>query len=113
MDAELKQKWITALRSGDYQQASGQLRNQHAEFCCLGVLAQISGACVWDDAGDAFVNGVRASMEDEYYLFPEFASLDLETQKHLATMNDNGRTFAEIADWVEKNVPSLAQDERG
>lgn len=39
------QRWIKALRSGDYQQGQGHLKqgNQHGtRFCCLGVLHEIS-----------------------------------------------------------------------
>lgn len=37
----LKEQWINALRSGDYKQGTGQLRNDNNEFCCLGVLADV------------------------------------------------------------------------
>lgn len=50
MKAEVADKWTEALRSGEYQQASGQLRVCGAEwetkptdsaFCCLGVLCDL------------------------------------------------------------------------
>jgi len=45
MDAEIKAKWIAALRSGEYQQGSGALKIEHhngtVEHCCLGVLAEL------------------------------------------------------------------------
>lgn len=35
------QKWVTALRSGDYDQATCQLRDHANGFCCLGVLCEV------------------------------------------------------------------------
>lgn len=48
MERTLKEKWIAALRSGDYEQASGVLQKLEPEsgdtvgFCCLGVLVDIA-----------------------------------------------------------------------
>ena len=54
MDHKLKQRWLDALRSGNYEQARGQLRVDtdvlvgsekqiQESYCCLGVLVEISG----------------------------------------------------------------------
>lgn len=47
MDANLKKKWLDALRSGEYEQGSDQLvmtfMDGQDKFCCLGVLADIMG----------------------------------------------------------------------
>ena len=40
MNPEVKQKWIDALRSGDYEQGSEKLRSVSG-YCCLGVLCDI------------------------------------------------------------------------
>lgn len=40
MNPEVKQKWIDALRSGDYEQGSEKLRGVNG-YCCLGVLCDI------------------------------------------------------------------------
>lgn len=42
MNKELVKDWVAALRSGDYQQGRQALRNKDNEFCCLGVLCDIS-----------------------------------------------------------------------
>lgn len=39
---EVKAKWAEALRSGNYTQGDGQLRDQSDSFCCLGVLCEIA-----------------------------------------------------------------------
>ena len=47
MDKEVKELWLTALRSGEYQQGKGALvhRGQgqgQDQFCCLGVLCDLA-----------------------------------------------------------------------
>lgn len=41
MDQEIKERWVAALRSGDYPQARSKL-NDGTGFCCLGVLCEIA-----------------------------------------------------------------------
>ena len=40
MKPEIKQKWIDALRSGEYVQGNGKLNT--GAFCCLGVLCDLA-----------------------------------------------------------------------
>ncbi len=40
MNPEIKTRWVTALRSGEYAQAKNALRNDKG-FCCLGVLCDV------------------------------------------------------------------------
>lgn len=49
---ENAKKWVAALRSGKYQQATGWLRSD-AGFCCLGVACDIflrERGLFWDEA---------------------------------------------------------------
>ena len=68
MNPEIKSKWLSALRSGEYEQARGGLmrimrRNFETGkidvgFCCLGVLCDLASqesVCRWQDMG-AVVN---------------------------------------------------------
>lgn len=56
MYAQLKQRWIEALRSGDYEQGKGYLRvgeydqfgNERYRYCCLGVLCNLIRPEGWD-----------------------------------------------------------------
>jgi hypothetical protein len=48
MNEPIMKRWVTALRSGDYQQSRGALRSTTADdkelgnnFCCLGVLCDL------------------------------------------------------------------------
>ena len=41
MKPEIKQKWLDALRGGEYSQGRFQLRDDDNNFCCLGVLCDL------------------------------------------------------------------------
>jgi hypothetical protein len=41
MKQEIKERWINALRSGDYKQGVGRLRSIDDRYCCLGVLCDV------------------------------------------------------------------------
>lgn len=42
LSQEMKKKWVTALRSGDYPQGRLMLRPTNG-YCCLAVLQEVSG----------------------------------------------------------------------
>lgn len=44
---EAKEKWVKALRSGNYKRGKGRLRSNMG-YCCLGVLCDISGLGEWE-----------------------------------------------------------------
>lgn len=66
MKADIRTRWISALRSGEYQQGTGALRTDGG-FCCLGVLCDIAakdGFGRWagdEDDGAFIVNDTRES----------------------------------------------------
>lgn len=111
MDQELKTKWVEALRSGKYKQATKVLRDsQSGGFCCLGVLLDISDTGKW--AHDHFVTD-----DGCYTLYGELESygrcfgLLTSQEATLINMNDGSESkgvrphsFAEIADYIEKNL---------
>lgn len=108
MKAEWKKKWIAALRSGDYEQGSGQLRPSNIRYCCLGVLADLAvqeGIGEWSSHGDYSFGGglydklLPRNLEERIGFF-------ILRQTDLVTMNDNGESFSRIADWIEANVPT-------
>ena len=41
MNKEVKEKWLAALRSGEYKQGRGKLCSLDKEYCCLGVLTDL------------------------------------------------------------------------
>jgi len=54
--AEHRQKWVDALKSGKYEQGKDMLRDGD-KFCCLGVACDISGLGVWTESTGRDENG--------------------------------------------------------
>ena len=44
MRADVKAKWVAALRSGDYKQGKGTLLDKDNEYCCLDALDSVTQA---------------------------------------------------------------------
>lgn len=93
MTPEQKKIWVDALRSGEFEQGQHQLccidDDDRKYYCCLGV------------ANEIFDFGYE---DDIAYLHNHYALLDMDDQGKLADMNDVGKSFAEIADWIEENL---------
>jgi len=98
------------LRSGKYMQGTGHLLFNGC-YCCMGVLA----LCVVGDPErippDTGWLEVSPGGEDEGD--EEFVILPKKVQYQLASMNDGTitherkpKTFTEIADYIEENVPA-------
>jgi hypothetical protein len=106
------QKWVDALRSGKYQQATSFLRNGD-RFCCLGVACDISGIGNW--SGNSYVikgYGSSKLIPDEVQKWlglrdnAGYISGDPEGT-HLAFENDHGATFERIASLIEEHAKEL------
>ena len=121
MKAELKEKWVAALRSREFKQGQGALKEvtdiekNKVAHCCLGVLHEISGGKWHRDKYDdpksegTFRTGGNSTTTSasDCYLEGKFThGLDQNTQKELAEMNDSGKKFYQIANWIEKNIPT-------
>ncbi len=108
MDAQLKQKWIEALRSGKYDQTKGALRTE-AGFCCLGVLCEVTGAGLWDRDGEDFVYSCSDGLSGSGYMpsvVAVISGLSSKQEGELASRNDGGSAFSEVADYIEANIPA-------
>lgn len=115
-------EWVDALRSGEYEQGTGQL-SRDGEYCCLGVLCELahkkglldkdidslgSGNVIYTDGDDRDemmppVSIRRWAGIDDWTVEREDEDEDwVETE--LAVLNDdNGYSFDEIADLIERN----------
>lgn len=100
MDAKLKRKWVAALRSGKYKQGTNALHEDRA-YCCLGVLATVSG-CRWRN-GYPLISGHHVDDGGEL-LSPTIFGLPAPIQKKLARKNDKGEPFDRIADYIEEHL---------
>lgn len=103
MDNDLKQKWVNALRSGNYTQGRGGLRTANNEYCCLGVLCDVTDQSKWvfTDIGNFYA-------WDGYIGLPPISwDSDMLDRKTLVLSNLNDgqqKSFSEIADWIEENL---------
>ena len=110
MTPALKAEWCAALRSGRYLQGQWCLRlttDEGFRYCCLGVLCEVLGL------PHRAYKGYEISTE----VGPRYCGLTIppvfaarlgipgDKRCHLVEMNDRlGRTFPEIADWIEHNL---------
>jgi hypothetical protein len=118
---DIKALWVDALRSGDYTQGKGKLRGDKGQFCCLGVLCELAqkagvigearndyGTWVYGEDGDRSWSSLPGAVS-------EWAGLDLSDPRvpsphdslskvALSYLNDYGKTFEEIAEYIEQGI---------
>ena len=104
-DPELKARWLEALRSGRYQQGRQSLRPTLESYCCLGVLCDVIDPQGWDgrrwrDKATGCDHSSKVPIPTERRL-----ALPHEITGTLMHMNDEDeKSFAEIADYIEANL---------
>lgn len=110
LDPEFKKKWLEALRSGKFKQGSRRLYDKTSGgYCCLGVALTICGL------GKDFMEGRHFVCDDDTFPHvkpkdvPNFPEALIYTDSYslaygLSSMNDNGDSFEEIADYIEKHL---------
>lgn len=96
------ERWIEALRSGDYPQTQGCMQDDKG-FCCLGVLMHIEGEDIV--LGEEFDNCNNYNLVYSWVDFPVYSWWDFPEGGHvlserLISMNDKGHSFQEIADEI-------------
>jgi hypothetical protein len=105
IDAETRRKafeeWPAALRSGKYRQGEKAL-NKGEKFCCLGVYADLCEV-EWEEglAGRLVFRGSAGKCWAGALPGDWVSERVLDT---LIPMNDWGKDFAEIADYIEENL---------
>ncbi len=107
MKKEVAEAWVADLRTNP-PQCRGKLFNGLG-YCCLGRLEVVLGAEF------NFDDGLGSSSFNDYYLLGdkalELSGMNSGNGKYdntaLSTLNDHGKTFAEIADVIEQNWEKL------
>ena len=112
LEPSLKMKWVDALRSGKYKQGHTVLRDKNDNYCCLGVLCDISNA-KWDSDGlneyvtrgaTIYPNRENIGKAAMNTLEQDYVTGD-SVGTHLWRMNDDENiSFTQIADWIEHNL---------
>jgi hypothetical protein len=115
MNPQVKQKWVSALRSGEYPQITRRLHTDNG-FCCLGVLCDLYGKennVEWElECGNIYEfnlyvfqgNGTFLPLSVVEWSGLENGSPYVDGGKTLALLNDHGKTFEEIADVIEEQL---------
>lgn len=125
MNPEIKQKWITALRSGEYKQGKNVLRSNDDCYCCLGVLCDVyikeTGKGEWRKTTltSEYYFITTAQSSNTFALTNEVAEwaglkgrnpeLDAKSRYSCSAFNDgtanlSARSFSQIADLIENNL---------
>jgi hypothetical protein len=125
VNPEIKERWVDALRSGQYEQGHSYLRNKADKLCCLGVLCELAAGDgiidSWQLANETWSYGNRDGDNSNHRLpdaVMEWAGLrpntspevyvplpDRPGQRELLTiLNDHGKPFTWIADVIEASL---------
>jgi len=104
MKRELRAQWCSALRSGKYQQGPKFLR-MDGKYDALGVLLDVARSEGWNPPD---VDEVHEWALDQG--ISPWGALKLglpnDAPAAIANMCDSGKTFVEIADWIEQHIPA-------
>ena len=130
MKKDIAKKWVKALRSGKYKQGQSYLKqfNGRGEpnHCCLGVLCELYNDTMKKNHKKSLNTKIRHGYSGDYISFnkkegelprvvmkwsgvndPIGRFGDLSNIGSLADMNDCGKTFKTISNFIEKNVENL------
>ena len=99
--------WAKELESGNYAQGVGSLCTNGC-YCCLGVLADMRGELTerntFRRSRQSNYGLLASELSNLYYYLPGYR------QGYLASLNDKGRTFSEIAQYIrEKLIPEASK----
>lgn len=122
MLTDIQKEWVELLRSGKFKQGTGVLHNAENNYrCCLGVAIEVCkrhGITFKEEITSFFSNGVSGEAIKYDGLggcLPEKAVnfIGLSTNfgtflnGDLSELNDDGKTFEEIADLIESEPEGL------
>ena len=108
MKEDIKNLWVAALRSEDYKQGKGRLRNGD-EYCCLGVLCELLNISKQNLGNNYSYDYQHVFLPIRAMRMAGMKSDDGNYRKvmSLANQNDQGRSFKEIADIIETHWQKL------
>lgn len=131
MRKDIAKKWVKALRNGKYKQGHTYLKQLYdrgePKHCCLGVLCELYNDSMRKNHKKTLSTKVRSKLGSDCVVFnnkegelPKVVMdwagindpigrfvIDGEMFGSLADMNDIGKTFKTISNFIEKNVDIL------
>ena len=134
MTEEMYNKWLAALRSGEYDHGIGRLRRTHEgpnpqkdTFCCLGVLCDVMDTGEWEpslehplgirytiDLGDganpyAMEISILNQVMKEWFSGKTNYDRDT-TQNDLINLNDSDTSFEKVIAYIEEHPEKFIHD---
>ncbi len=114
MNSKVKDLWLTALRSGTYNQTKSTLANAEGH-CCLGVLCDVAIKNGLDISvevnqdGEFIYDGETNYLPESIQLWADISenpsvTRDDGNEDFLSILNDYHLNFNEIADLIEENL---------
>jgi hypothetical protein len=112
MPKALKKAWIADLRANPDKQGRSALRSEDDKFCCLGRLMMVADGHVrahprneeYPSLNFAKKHGISSTAIDNHLNFV----LEIGGRRTAAsTHNDAGRTFAQIADAIARDIKGV------
>ena len=109
MNADVKAKWVAALRSGEYEQGRTRLCDLDCRMCCLGVLTDLyrkefGGEWVPVEDGKLYLDeGVFLPREVAVWAGLRFNPY-IGTQSASVLNDELNKSFSEIADLIEARL---------
>ena len=101
MSRENGEKWLAALRSGEYEQGKGCLYSS-GKYCCLGVLEQVVSGKVEDRRPIPSYTWLEANKISFKDLLGERSQNPEVREGTAAGHNDTGTLFPALADLIEE-----------
>ncbi len=112
MNPEIKQKWVDALRSGEYEQGNGKLYSGQG-YCCLGVLCDLyskENNLKWEFRGDDVIKTedevVPSQLQkcDYFYFDDESEFLPNSVQEWAQLSVNNPQVKVEVEEETEEEA---------
>ena len=107
--------WLSALRSGKYEQGEGHLE-RYDKYCCLGVLQKAISGCVSERNDVPELSWLKDNNITflDYSRMPDQVPIiyleDGDTNPMLLTeLNDKGESFLKLADLIEEHAEAVEE----
>lgn len=118
MKKEWAEKWVSALRSGLFEQGTAFLCSENEGHCVLGVLCEVAGAAKTPTTISAKHGRIYGYGDNEFNCLnlPDSVVKLTGMNSHngfmergfiLSTLNDNGTPFSRLACIIEQNMDVL------
>ena len=112
MNSDIKAKWVSALRSGEYEKIEGALARKNSDdklcFCALGVLCDINAGITSRSWGKLDTAGINYDYLGETATLPKEVAewAGLKTRDPVIYRNSNGSGGVQVSGTNDQGTPS-------